>query len=138
MKELVAVGLSSCAIMLALHTAPRTSSDWERRLDGRLRAVADSPAATPLRIVASTRTGTMDVVQWRLTRAGATSLVVVASDQLAMQVRPGLLKTVAEDADVPRLRLESPIGASSNSSSLATPSGLVGTQALLPHPRPIN
>ena len=80
----------------------------------------------------------MDVVQWRLTRAGATSLVVVASDQLAMQVRPGLLKTVAEDADVTRLRLESPIGASSNSSSLATPSGLVGTQALLPHPRPIN
>lgn len=130
MKELVAVGLSSCAVMLALHTSPRTSSDWERRLDGRLRVVADSSAATPLRIVATTRSGTIDVVERRLTRTGATDLVVVASDQLAMQVRPGLLKTVAEDADVTRLRLDSRIGASNNS-AVRTRSGLVGTQALL-------
>ena len=91
MKEFVAVGLSCCAVMLAMHTTPRASTDWEHRLDGGLRAVAHSPATTPVRIVVSTRGGSLEVVQQRLTRAGATQLQVIARDQLAMQVKTGML-----------------------------------------------
>ena len=132
MKELVAVGLSCCAVMLAMHTTPR--DDWQGRLDGGLRAVVDSPAATPVRIVVSTRTGTVAVVQKRLTRVGATDPRVVARDQLAVQVKAGLLKAVAEDADVTRLMLDAPARAADNSTALLSSDALVSTQALLPRP----
>jgi len=101
-------------------------------MDDGLRAVADSPAATPVRIVVSTRIGTSDVVQRRLSRAGATQLRVVAKDQLGMQVKTGMLKAVAEDADVTRLMLDAPLRAADNSTALLSGSTLVGTQALLP------
>lgn len=132
MKEFVAVGLTCCAVMLAMHTTPRASSDWERRLDDGLRAVADSPAATPVRIVVSTRIGTSDIVQQRMSRAGATQLRVVAKDQLGMQVKTGMLKAVAEDADVTHLMLDAPLRAADSSAALLSGSALVGTQALLP------
>lgn len=137
MKELVAVGLSGCAVMLAMHTTPR-SSDWDRRLDSGLRVLADSPTALPVRIVVSTRIGTMDAVERRLARAGAIEMRVVATDQLAMQVSNRLLKTVAEDTDVTRLRLAVPVHAAGESGGLLRGTALVGTQALLPHAAPID
>ena len=59
---------------------------------------------------------------------------VVAGDRLAVQVKAGMLKAVAEDADVTRLMLDAPARAADNSTALLSSDALVSTQALLPRP----
>lgn len=119
--------------MLAMHTTPRASAGWEQRLDAGVRAAVNGPPATPVHLVVSTRAGTSEVVRQRLVRAGATQFRVVATDQIALQVKAGMLQAVAGDADVTRLTLDAPMRAGDNPAALLSGSTLVGTQALLPH-----